>query len=115
MQLSIDIDGAGSVDEATQMQGWLRQGRIKDVQNVAQQEAPPKPGEQGPTLLAIITVVLGSKALVELVRSIHRYIEARTPKTKITITSGKKKIVIDATNPPPLAELVEQAKVLADG
>ena len=58
--------------------------------------------------------MLGSKAIVALIQSIHKYIEARTPKTKIKIKIGKKAIEIDCTNPPPLQELVAQAKALSD-
>jgi hypothetical protein len=65
-------------------------------------------------LLAILTVVLGSKAMVTLVQSIHKYIEAKTPKTKIKVKVGRKSIEIDCTNPPPLSELVAQAKALSD-
>jgi hypothetical protein len=115
MELTVDIEGVHAVAETAELREWLRKARFRDVESITQQEQPPKPGEQGPTLLAILTVILGSRALAELVRSIHRYIEARRPKTKIKIKSGSKTIEIDCTNPPPLSDLVEQAKVLAAG
>jgi hypothetical protein len=113
MQLTISLKGDRAVAETAELRDWLHNARIREVERVIQEESPPKRGEQGPTLLAVLTVVLGSRALVELVRSVFRCIEARTPKTKITITAGKKSITIDCVNPPPLAELVEQAKILA--
>jgi hypothetical protein len=85
MQLTMDLEGTGSVTETTELRAWLHDARIIEVEKVTQEEAPPKPGEQGPTLLAILTVVLTSRAVVELIRSIHRYIEAKTPKTRIKI------------------------------
>jgi hypothetical protein len=109
MQLSVDIEGPSSVAETAELRAWLRDSRIGGVEAVRQEEAPPKPA----TLLGILTVVLASRALVELVRSIHRYIEARTPKTKIKLKAGNKLIEIDCTNPPPLSQLVEQARALA--
>ena len=112
MQLSINLEGTGSVAETTELLTWLHESRIKGVENVAQDETPPAPGEQGPTLLAILTVILGSRAIVELARSLHRYIEARTPRTKITLKTGKQTIQIDCTNPPPLPALIAQAKTL---
>jgi len=113
MQITIGFEGDDPVADTVELRDWLHNARIREVDRVTQEELPPKPGEQGPMLLAILTVVLGSKALVELVRSIHRFIEARTPKTTITITVGEKSIKIDYVNPPSSAELVEQVKILA--
>jgi hypothetical protein len=112
MELTIELSGTGSLSETADLQEWLRDAHIREVERLTLEEAPAKQGEQGPTLLAILTVVLGARATVELVRSIHRYIDARKPKTKIKIKLGKKTVEIDCTNPPPLPELVEQAKVL---
>lgn len=113
MQLTVNVEGSSSIADTSELQAWLHESRIPSVDQITQQEEPPKPGEQGPTLLAVLSVILASKAMVELVRSIHRYIEARTPRTKIKITSGKKSIEIDCTNPPPIEELEKQAKALA--
>ena len=112
MELSLEIEGSGSVAETAELRVWLHDARIREVEKVTQEETPPKPGEQGPALLAILTVVLGSRAVVSLVQSIHRYIQAKTPKTKIKIKAGKRSVEIDCTNPPPLPELVAQAKAL---
>jgi hypothetical protein len=112
MELSLEIEGAGSVAETAELRTWLRNARIRDVEKITQEEQPPKPGEQGPALLAIMTVVLGSKAVVALIQSIHKYIAAKTPKTKIKIKVGKKLVEIDCSNAPPLPELVAQAKAL---
>jgi hypothetical protein len=113
MEVTIGLEGRAFVAEMTELKEWLHNARIREVERVTQREMPPKPGEQGPELLAILTIVLGSQALVELVRIIHRYIEARTPKIRIEIKKGEKSITIDCTNPPSLPELVQQAKVLA--
>jgi|SRR5215831_12134018 len=114
MELSVTLDGSGSVAETGELRAWLHDARIREVERVTQETTAPKPGEQGPTLLAILTIILGSRALVELARSLHRYIEARRPKVKLTIKTRKKLIEIDCTNPPPLDELVKEAKFLAD-
>jgi len=113
MQITISLDGKSSVPEATELREWLHSARISQIDKLTQEELPPKPGEQGPELLAIVTVILGSKALVELIHSIHRYIEARTPKTRIEIKNGDKVIIIDSTNPPSVSELVRQAQILS--
>src|SRR5689334_8029162 len=112
MQLSLEIEGASSVAETAELRAWLHDVRLREIERVTQEETPPKPGEQGPTLLAILTVVLGSKAVVALIHSIHRYVEAKKPRIKIKIKAGKKSVKIDCTNPPPLPELITQAKAL---
>jgi hypothetical protein len=108
MELVLDVEGPDQVKQAAELQTWLREARVGGIEKLRQEERPPGPGEQGPTLLAILTILLGSQAVVKLVRSIHRYIEARRPKTKITIKHGKKTIV----SPPPLSELEKLAKGL---
>jgi hypothetical protein len=113
MQLTINVEGDDAVVETAELRDWLHNARIREVERVTQEELPPKPDEQGPILLAVLTIVLNSKALIELVRSIHHCIEARTPRTKIKITNGKKSLTIDCVNPPPFPELVEQVKILA--
>jgi hypothetical protein len=115
MDITVDLEGSDAVAETIELREWLHNARIREVERVTQEEAAPAPGEQGPTLLAVLTIVLGSRAVVELVRSIHRYIEARTPKITIKITTGKKSIKIDYTNPIALPELLEQVKNLGFG
>jgi hypothetical protein len=108
------VECGGDAAQATDLRSWLHDGRLAGVQRVSQLERPPKPGEQGPLLLPLLTVILASPAAVVVVKSVHRYIEARTPKIKITIKQGSKSLTIDCVNPPPIAELVEQAKTLFD-
>jgi hypothetical protein len=113
VELSLDLEGPISVAETSELCAWLHDSRIRGVDSVKQAEAPPARGEQGPTLLAVLTIVLGSHALAELIRSIDRYIEARTPKIKLKIKTRSKLIEIDCTNPPPLLELINQVNRLA--
>ena len=112
MQVIIEIEGNDAVEEATILNDWLHESRINEVKTIKQEEMPPKPGEQGPTLLAILTVVLGSKAIVELVRSIHHYIDAQAQNKKSTVTVKLKggSIKIESTNLPPLSELINLVK-----
>jgi hypothetical protein len=48
-----------AVAETAELRDWLHNARIREVERVIQEESPPKRGEQGPTLLAVLTVVLG--------------------------------------------------------
>ena len=108
MELQITLEGESSVEETADLKSWLHRQRITDVSAISQKEQPPAPGELGPTLLAILGVVLASKAAVELVRSIHRWIETRKRKIKIVIEAGGKKITIECENPQNFDTLVRQ-------
>jgi Effector Associated Constant Component 1 len=115
LQISIAVSGSDAAAETAMLRDWLHEGRLKDVESVDQVETPPKLGEQGPELLAILTVVLSAKATLELVRSIHRYIEARRPKIEIEFKTAGKSFKIKAENPPSVSELMAQASKLAQG
>src|ERR1700751_5225687 len=58
MQLSLEIEGASSVAETAELRAWLHDVGVRVIERITREETPPKPGEQGPTLLAILTVVL---------------------------------------------------------
>jgi hypothetical protein len=92
---------------------WLHEARIRGVDTLRQEQRPPGPGEQGPELLALLSVVLSGPAIIELVRSIHRWIEASRPTVTITIKSGERTVSIDSRNPKRLEELVAAAERLS--
>ncbi|MGF6637225.1 effector-associated constant component EACC1 [Paraburkholderia sp. MM6662-R1] len=112
MALPLIVECGDGAAQATDLCSWLHDGRLAGVQKVSQQEEPAKSGEQGPLLLPLLTVILASPAVVAVVKSVHRYIQARTPQTTITLKQGSKSLTIVCVNPPPIAELVEQAKTL---
>ncbi|WP_159346605.1 effector-associated constant component EACC1 [Roseomonas harenae] len=113
MEIAIDVAGAGAVAETAELRDWLHEARIRGVEDLRQGEKLPGPGDQGPELLALLTVILAGPAVVELVRSIHRYIEARTPAVTITVKAGDRTVTIDSRNPASIDELVSQAERLA--
>ncbi len=113
LKLSISVEGPGSVAEIAELRHWLHNARIREVEAIEQKVDPPKAGEQGPTLLAVLSVVLAAPAVVELVSCIYRFIEARTPRVTVIIETPERKIKIVCANPPPLPDLVAQANRLA--
>jgi hypothetical protein len=113
MELLIDLEGRNATAEAAELRDWLHRARPKGLQELRQQEAPPRPGEQGPELLAVLTVILAGPATVALVHTLHRWIEARKPRVRIKITTPEQKIIeIDAENPPSTEELTKQVEAL---
>ena len=115
MELSLDVtEAARPVEAAADLADWLKKARLPGVDEVRQEEMPPKPGEQGPSLESILTVVLGAPAVVAFVHCFFRYLEARRPKMKITWKNGKNSLVIDCTNPPSMDKLTAFVKMLTD-
>ena len=115
MEIDINIHGPKATDETASLLRWLQSERLREVNSLQRKEQPPKPGEQGATLLAILTVVLASPAVVKLVESIHRWIDATRPSIRISIkTKDGREVIIDAKNPKSLQELILAAKSLEE-
>ncbi|MFM0434830.1 hypothetical protein PQQ84_00080 [Paraburkholderia strydomiana] len=108
----MEMEGSEAAEQTADLRMFLFEARLPGVQSVDQLSEPPKTGEQGPTVLAALTVVLAAPAVVELVRAVFRYMEARRPKLKITIKSGESSVEIDCVNPPSLEAVVASAEKL---
>jgi hypothetical protein len=109
VELTISVEGENAVTEAADLQRWIARKRIRDVRAI-QKSDPPKQGEQGATLLAVLGVVLGAQATIELVRSIHAWIETKRRTLKVTVATNGQSIIIEANNPQDIDSLVAQAK-----
>ncbi|MDA0575999.1 effector-associated constant component EACC1 [Burkholderia gladioli] len=107
MEITMAIEGSRAAEQTTDLRAFLFEARLPGIQTIDQQMEPPKAGEQGPAALAALTVILGAPAVVELVRGIFRYIEARRPKIKITVKTGEHSVEIDCVNPPSLEKVVD--------
>lgn len=115
MALELEIVGEDAVSEASDLRKWIERERIRDIEEVEQRVIAPKPGEQGPTALAILKIVLSSAALVKLAESVHVWIKSSRKKIKIKISDGDRVIEVEADNPGDLQELVDAAKKLQVG
>lgn len=115
LELSISLDGRDAAAKAGELRIWLQEKRLRDVSRLEQVRGPPGPGEQGPELVPLLTVVLAAPAVIELVRSIHRWIEATRPAVTITVKDGDRTITIHAQNPGSVAEVAAEAERLSKG
>lgn len=110
-EMSVQLVGASDVDETKDLLKWIKRERIDGIDDIEQVSVPPKEGEMGPSLLAVLGVVLGAKATVELVKSIHKWIETRKRKIKITIEKDGQSITIDCESPESVAEIMDGLKI----
>ena len=106
----VTIVGDDEIAQAADLAKWLKLDRVPDVESVEQKTLPPAPGEQGPSLLAVLGVVLGAKATVELVKSIHKWIETRKRKIKVTIRTPEGEVTIDGEGPDAIEKVLASIK-----
>ncbi|MHC4657106.1 MAG: effector-associated constant component EACC1 [Planctomycetota bacterium] len=108
MELNLELNGADANEQSILgLQDWIRKERISGVQ-VERKTAPPVKGEMGVEPLTILSVVLGSAAVIELVKSIHVWLTVRRPKLKISLKVGQSEVEIDAINLPEQERFVEK-------
>ena len=112
MAVLIEISGEGELAETNDLKRWIEQERISGVDEVRQEFEPPAVGEQGPTALAVISIVLGSAAMVELARSIHVWLTTRKRRLKVKISNVNRVVEVECENPPNTEELLQQIKLL---
>ncbi|WP_269582239.1 effector-associated constant component EACC1 [Roseibium sp. Sym1] len=108
MSIKIEIIGENALEETAHLKNWLESARISGVETVEQEEIPPDSdkGEMGPTLLAVLTVVLGSAAMVKLAESVHVWISAKYDPIIVKFTNGDEEVLLKAQNPEDLETVV---------
>jgi hypothetical protein len=111
MEMEVELMGTDATESSVlSLQDWIKNESITGLQS-QRKTAPPAKGELGLELLPVLSIILGSAAVVELVKSIHVWLKYRRPKVKVKFRVGPSEVVIDAENLPQQQEFVE--KVLA--
>ena len=113
--MEIEIIGDRSLDHAGDLLRWLREERIPGL-DPQQKQGPNVAGTQGAELVAILTAVLSSGAVVALAQSLHVWIKAKQPQIRLKVTIPRKgTFEIDAKNAHDEASLIAQFRTLIDG
>lgn len=97
MEIKLQLEGP-EADEQNLMalQDWLRRSDIAGLK-VERDKSRPAEGEMG-DVATILSVALGSAAVVEMVRAIQMWIGTRRRKVNIIIDINGKKVEINAEN-----------------
>jgi Effector Associated Constant Component 1 len=108
MKIDLNIQGNDASEETIfSMEDWIRQAKIAGLK-VESQNTIPENEAMGEPVSMVLSVVLASAAVVELVKSIHVWIKSTRPRVKIKVHFGMDKIVeIDAENLPNEDLLIE--------
>lgn len=115
MELELGLQGADATEQTLySLQDWLKKEEITGLR-VEIKSSPPKAEQMGVELITILSVVLASAAVVELVKSIHVWIQSTRPKVKVKIqVSESKAIEIDAENLPDSEALINKVLSILD-
>ena len=98
-------------DEVLALHDWLRLARLRRLR--AQREAQPvRPGEMGVDLLPILTIVLSSTVLAELLRAILAWLTSRRRKVGIELEIDGRRIRLDSEGGESVESLLARVEAL---
>jgi hypothetical protein len=98
-------------DEALALHDWLRLARVKGLR--AQRETQPvRPGEMGVDLLPILTIVLSSTVLAELLRALQAWLTSRRRKVGIELEIEGRRIRLDSESGESVESLLARVEAL---
>jgi hypothetical protein len=116
MSVQLKLEGTDATkDTIFDLQDWINRERIQGIS--AQQESiPPKPGEMGPELADIISIVgpIVTPVMVEVVKSVFGWLKMRRPTLKIRLKVGGEVIEIEGENLSNEQQVIEKLSALAD-
>jgi hypothetical protein len=118
MSVQLELEGTNATEDTVfDLQDWINQERIRGIR--AEREIiPPKPGEMGAELAAIISIVgtIAAPVLVEVVQSVFGWLKVRRPRLKIRVKVGGEVIKIEGENlsSDQQIKIIEKVSVLAD-
>jgi Effector Associated Constant Component 1 len=97
MEIKLQLEGQ-EADEGNllALQDWLKRSEIQGL-NVERDKSRPAEGEMG-DVSAVLSVALGSAAVVEMVRALHTWIKTRRRNVSIKIKLDGKEVEINAEN-----------------
>ena len=116
IKIGLELEGQETkANTLSSLQEWIRREQIIGLKQV-ERPVPvgeSRSGEMGIDPVTVLSVVLGSRAVTELVKSIHVWIQATRPKVKIKMTfylEGKivKVLEIDSENLPEIKLLIDE-------
>lgn len=106
--IELALDGTDATNAVLDsLHDWLENEELDDV-TVEFAHGKPVAGKMGVDPIAALTVVLGSKAAVDLFRSVRAWIKERKPKLVMKVKTRAGTVEIDAENVPHLDNAIEQ-------
>ena len=109
MELELKLQGPEASDQTfLSLQDWIKKEKIAELK-VQKKIIPPKQEHMGADPITILSVVLASTAVVELVKSIHTWIKSTRPKVKIKLQLAESQVIeMEGENLPDLQLLIDK-------
>ena len=114
MDIELGLEGSQATEATVlALQDWVRRERIAGLR-VQRKRQPHREGEMGVDPGTMLSIVLGSGAVIELVKCIHTWLQERKPKCKIRLKTADYELEIDAENLPDQQTLVQRVVTLTN-
>lgn len=115
VSLRLKVDEARRPDdEVVALEDWLRRARIHGL-HAHREKLPIQPGEMGPELLPILTLVLSSTVLAELIKALHGWLTSRRRKVSLELEVGDRRIRIESEGNETIDDLLHRVQPLLTG
>ncbi len=108
MELEIEITGNDSTGNASDLKTWLSRESGLSLTKFEQVRSIPKTGELGPDLMPILSVVLASPLITELVKSIFNWFGAKRSSNVITIKIDGVELNFSAKDSDKISAIIEK-------
>lgn len=121
IKLELEVQGQDATEETLlSLQDWIQQEHILGLKQVEPETGKAELGKMGLDPITVLSVVLASKAVIELVKAIHIWIQATRPKVVIKVQVTESSFVeINAENLPEMDlfvnQVLEKIKTLENG
>lgn len=109
MEVNIVLEGKNANEiSLLALEDWIIREKILGIQQINRFHGKPQKNEMGVGFFTIITVVLGSKALVELIKCLNTWIKTtRSKELIIKIKTDNYEVEINGKNIPNLERFLE--------
>jgi hypothetical protein len=120
MEISMDSEGLPILLEGPEaneasvqaMRDWVRRESLGI--RIERPTLPAQEGTMGADLATVLTAILGSASVIQLVKSLHTWMIVRRPKIKLTIAIGKDKVQLDGENVEELDSVLSRMPSIID-
>ena len=102
----IEVTGTNSMEDASDLQIWLKREKCLSIEALDQKPQQSRPGEMGSELIPILTLILASPMITELIRSLFSWLEAKRKTHPITVSIGDKKVTFKSSDIENVKEII---------
>ena len=110
LTLKLALIGQDTTEEnLISLQDWIQEEHISGLKQVKPEIGAAEPGKMGIDPITVLSVVLASKAVIELVKAIHVWIQSTRPKVTVKIQLQENIFIeIQAENMPDMDSLLTE-------